>query len=191
MTELDKHLRRYVADRAEKISERDAGLLVTRALERPLRGRWARHGFNLAAAVVLSLFLIAGGVVVETQLHGFRFGPPAPAAGPLPVVPDEIVNLDNVSQGTDLVTPFRLKDRKVLDPRPRWIVSPAAAIMVTSGGLCDISIIHVVDLGSPPHDTTTPISLPGCYSTPAVVPNSTLVLLRHEVRTDSQQQFQD
>ena len=191
MTQLEQHLRGYVAGRADRISERDSNLLVTRALGRPARSRWARYGLNAAAAVVLSLLLIAGGVVVEAQLHGLRLGAPSSGAGRLPVVPNEIVNLDNVSQGPDVVTPFRLRDGKVLDPRPRWIVSPAAAIMVTSGGLCDISIIHVVDLGSPPHDTTTPISLPGCYSTPAIVPNSTLVLLRHEVRTGSQQMFQD
>jgi hypothetical protein len=191
MTELEGQLRHYVAGRADRISENDADVLVARALGRPARRGWARHGFNAAAAVALSLLLIAGGVVVEAQLHGFRLGTPAPTSGPLPTVPNEIVNLDNPSQGSDLVTPYRLKDQKVLDPRPRWIVSPGAAIMITSGGLCDISIIHVVDLGSPPHDTTTPVSLPDCYDTPVVVPHSTLVLFRHGVRSGSQQLVQD
>ena len=121
--------------------------------------------------------------------HGLRLGAPAPTAGPPPSVPDEIVNLDNISQGTDVVTPFRLKDQKVLDPRPRWIVAAGKALMVTSGGLCDLTTIHLVDLGSPPHDLSQPVSLPGCYSTPTVVPNSTIVLLDHAVRT--QQQTQD
>lgn len=186
MTKLEASLRRYATDRADRISENDADVLVTRALARPYRRPWARHGFNAAAAVVLSLLLIAGGIVLEAQLHGFRFGAPAPAAGPLPTVPNEIVNLDNVSQGPDIVTPFRLRDRTVLDPRPRTIVAPGKAIMITSGGLCDISIIHVVDLGSPPHDIRQPVSLPGCYSMPTVIPHSTLVVLDHQARIDSQ-----
>jgi len=187
MTELEEHLRRYAAGRADRISENDADALVARALGRPARSRWVRHGFNAAAAVVLSLLLIAGGVVVEAQLHGFRLGAPAQSPGPLPPVPNEILNLDNPSQGPDIVTPFRLSDRKVLDPRLRWIVAPGKAIMVTSGGLCDISIIHVVDLGSPPHDIRQPVSLPDCYSMPTVIPNSTLVVMDHEARSGPQQ----
>ena len=190
MTQLSDDLRRSIAHRADQISQNDGDLLVTRALARPAsRGPWARHGLNVAAAVTLSLVVIAGGIVLETQLHGLRLGAPAPTAGPLPSIPDEIVNLDNVSQGSDVVTPFRLKDGKVLDPRPRWIVAPGKALIVTSGGLCDLTTIHVVDLGSPPHDLSQPVPLPGCYFTPTIIPNSTTVLLDHVVGT--QQQTQD
>jgi hypothetical protein len=186
MKELDVTLRTYVAARADRISENESELLVTRSLARPAPRRWSRHGLNAAAAIVLSLLLIAGGIVLESQLHGLRFGAPAPSPGLLPTIPNEILDLDNVSQGLDVVTPFRLKDQKVLDPRPRWIVAPGTAIMITSGGLCDLTVIHVVDLGSPPHDTRQPVSLPDCYMTPTVIPNSTLVLLGHTVRTNPQ-----
>jgi hypothetical protein len=190
MKEPDALIRRYIAGRADQISENDSDRLVTRTLARPRRrGRWTRHGLNLAAAAALSLVVIAAGVVLETQLHALNLGAPRPSAGTLPAVPNEIVSLDNVSQGMDIVTPFRLKDQKVLDPRPRWIVAPGTALMITSGGLCDLTQIHVVDLGSPPHDTRQPVSLPGCYLTPTVIPNGTLVLLDHQVR--SQQQAQD
>jgi hypothetical protein len=191
MKALDVTLRTYVAARADRISENDSDLLVTRVLARPApRGRWTRHSLNAAAAIVLSLLLIAGGIVLETQLHGLRFGAPAPSPGVLPTIPNEILDLDNASQGPDVVTPFRLKDQKVLDPRPRWIVAPGTAIMITSGGLCDLTVIHVVDLGSPPHDTRQPVSLPDCYMTPTIVPNSTLVLLDHQVRiNDANQDF--
>jgi hypothetical protein len=186
---LDEHLRGYVGGRADGVSENDADVLVTRALARPAPpDRWPRHGRNAAAAVALSLVLIAGGIVLETQLLGHHSAT-VPSAGPLPAVPNEIVNLDNVSQGADVVTPFRLKDQKVLDPRPRWVVAPGTGLMITSGGLCDLTVIHVVDLGSPPHDTRQPVSLPGCFLDPSLVPNSTVVLLDHQVRT--QQSAQD
>lgn len=187
MKELNVTLRTYAAARADRISENDSDLLVTRALARPAqRRRLVRHGLNATAAIVLSLILIAGGIVLETQLHGLRFGAPAPSPGLLPTIPNEILDLDNVSQGLDVVTPFRLNDRKVLDPRPRWIVAPGTAIMIASGGLCDLTVIHVVDLGSPPHDTRQPVSLPDCYLTPTVIPNSTRVLLSHVVRMADQ-----
>jgi hypothetical protein len=183
---LDDRLRGYVAGRADQISENDADVLVSRALARRTP-RWTRHGRNAAAAVALSLVLIAGGIVLETQLLG-RHSATVPSAGPLPAVPNEIVNLDNVSQGADVVTPFRLKDQKVLDPRPRWIVAPGTGLMITSGGLCDLTTIHVVDLSSPPHDLRHPVSFPGCYFTPTIIPNSTLVLLDHQVQTQQQNQ---
>jgi hypothetical protein len=191
VTPLDQQLGRYVTGRADRISENESHLLVTRALARPAPSRWTRHGLNAAAAVVLSLLLIAGGVVLQAQLLGRHTGGPAPSAGPLPTVPNEIVNLDNVSAGSDVVTPFRLKDQKVLDPRPRWIVAPGKALMISSGGLCDLTQIHVVDLGSPPRDTRQPVSLRDCYTTPTVIPNSTLVLLDHWVKSADQRTAQD
>ena len=182
MKEFVGPLRTYIAARADRISEKESDLLVTRALARPApRSRWSRHGLNAASAIVLSLLLIAGGIVVETQLHGLRFGAPAPSPGLPPTIPNEILDLDNVSQGTDVVTPYRLKDQKVLDPRPRWIVAPGKALLISSGGLCDLTQIHLVDLGSPPHDTRQPVSLSDCYSMPTIIPNSTLVLLDHQV----------
>jgi hypothetical protein len=62
--------------------------------------------------------------------------------------------------------------------------------MITSGGLCDLTVIHVVDLGSPPHDTRQPVSLRDCYSTPTIIPNSTLLLIGHTARTADQQSTQ-
>jgi hypothetical protein len=187
MKELVGPLHTYIAARADRISEKESDLLVTRALAGPAsRSRWRRHGLNAATAIVLSLLLIAGGIVLETQLRGLRLGTPAPSPGLLPTIPNEILDLDNISQGLDVVTPFRLKDQKVLDPRPRWIVAPGTAIMITSGGLCDLTVIHVVDLGSPPHDARQPVSLPDCYMTPTVIPNSTMVMLIHRVSVQLQ-----
>lgn len=192
MKELNQSLRSYVAGRADLISENESDLLVTRSLvRREPRGRLARHGLHAAAAIVLSLLLIASGIAVEAQLHGLRFGTPTPSAGPLPTIPNEIVNLDNVQQGSDIVTPFRLKDRKLLDPRPRWIVAPGTAIMIMSGGLCDLTVIHVVDLGSPPQDARQPVSLRDCYTMPTIIPNSTLVLLGHRVNSADQKTARD
>lgn len=189
MTQLDQDLRRYAAARADRISENESDLIVTLALARRIpRSGWTRLGRNAAAAVALSLLLIGGGVVLEAQLLS-RHSTTTPSTGPLPTIPDEIVNLDNVSQGSDIVTPFRLRDRKVLDPRPRLIVAPGRAVMITSGGLCDLTVIHVVDLGSPPQDTREPVSLHDCYNTPTIIPNSTLVLLDHVLRINNR--FQD
>jgi hypothetical protein len=188
MIQLDERLRQYAAARAERISQNDSDLLVARALARPARrGQLTRHGRNVAGAVLAILLLVAGGVVLETKFHR----PTAPGAGPLPTVPNEIVNLDRPSGGTDIVTPFRLKDRTLLDPRARWIVAPGTAVMITSGGLCDLTVIHVVDLGSPPHDTRQPVSLRDCYSSPTIVPKSTSILLRHVVRNGDPPRFQE
>jgi hypothetical protein len=178
MTEFEEHLRRYAAGRAGRISENDAELLVARALGRPARSRWARHGFNAAAAVVLSLLLVAGGVAIGLQRGVLHSNTPVGGVR-LPAVPNDLVYLDDPSQGLDVTTPFRLHDGKLLAPRARWLVAPDAAIMVTSGGLCDLTTIHVVDLGSPPHDSRPPVSLPDCYDTPVVIPHSTTILLAH------------
>jgi DNA-binding beta-propeller fold protein YncE len=178
MKELDVTLRTYVAARADRISEKESELVVTRALARPApRGRWTRHSLNAAAAVVLSLALIAGGIVLETQLHALRFGAPAPSHGLLPSIPNEILELDNVSQGIELVTPFRLQDSKILPPRYRWTLPQNRALVVDNAGSCSTTVIRVIDQASH-QDALAPVTLPDCYSMPVLLPG-TQVLLAH------------
>jgi len=123
----------------------------------------------------LSLLLIAGGVVLEAQLHRAPIAP-APSPGPVPKVPNEIVELLDPSQGSGVVLPLRLRDSKVLPPRAQWLVAPGTAVMLSSGGICDQTVIHIVDLGSPPHDTRAPVTLPDCYDTPVMLPGSEMLL---------------
>lgn len=190
MTDLERRLRGHVAQRAETITHHDADLMVTRALARPSgRPSWTRHGLNAIAAVVVSLVLIAGGVVLGMQLHALRTGSHAPSPGPLPAVPNEIVNLHGMSQSFDLVTPYRLTDRRILTPRPRWILAPNTGLMIDTGGICDLTWIHVVDLGSPPHDKRPPVSLPGCYVSPTLVPKSTVILMAHVVSSNGTNRY--
>jgi len=177
MTGLDEQLKRYVARRADGVSPSDADLLVTRALGHP-RSRWTRHGRNVAAAVALSLLLIAGGIVLEGQLLGRRTGAPPPSAGPLPAVPNEIVSLDNVSQAGEFVTPFRLRDAKILPPAYRWVLPQRRALVLEISGECSSVAVHVVDQATG-RDVQPPVTLPDCYGNPVILPGAQ-VLLAHE-----------
>jgi hypothetical protein len=93
---------------------------------------------------------------------------------------DEIVELLDPSQGAGVVVPFRLRDSALLHPRAQWVVASGTAVMVSSGGICDQTVIHIVDLGSPPHDTRTPVTLPDCYDTPVVLPGSEILLAHYQ-----------
>ena len=187
MTGLEEALRRYVARRADGISPSDADLLVTRALARPASmARWTRHGRNVVVAVALSVLLIAGGIVLEGQLIARRTGVPPPGAGPLPTVPNEIVNLDNESQAGAFVTPFRLKDGKILPPAYRWMLPQGRALILETSSFCSTVTIHVVDQ-STGRDVRPSVTLPDCYGNPVVLPG-TRVLLAHEHVIDQQSQ---
>ena len=187
MTVLEDRLKRYAAGRADGVSTSDADRLVTRALTRPRsQARWTRHGLNVAAAVALSLLLIAGGIVLEGQLVARRTAAPPPGAGPLPPVPNEIVNLDNESQAGEFVTPFRLKDAKILPPAYRWTLSQGRALVLIPSGSCSSVTIRVVDQATG-QDARPAVTLPDCYGNPVILPG-TRVLLAHEHATDQQSQ---
>ena len=181
---LEQRLRAYAANRSNSISQPDADLIVSRTVARESRRvSWSRHGFNAAAALVVSVIILLGGVVFGLQMRSLRLGPANPSPGPLPPVPNEIVQLDSVTQDPSQVTPFRLRDGKILPPQLRWIVAPGKGLMIDSAGICDLTTIHIVDFGSPPRDTQPVVSLKGCYGTPTLVPNSTLILLDHQEGT--------
>jgi hypothetical protein len=179
MTGLREQLKRYVARRADAVSPSDADLLVTRALTRPVStARWTRHGRNVAAAMVLSLLLIAGGIMLEGQLLGRRTGAPPSGAGTLPVVPNEIVSLDTLSQAGEFVTPFRLKDAKILPPAYRWVLPQNRALILNPSDSCSSVTVRVVDQATG-QNVRPPVTLPDCYGNPVVLPG-TQVLLAHE-----------
>jgi hypothetical protein len=181
MTDLENQLRRYAANRAASVTDRDAELIVAKTTKTPRPSPWRRQGLNAAAAVGLSLVLLVGGVVLGMQSRFMHQAASTPSAGPLPAVPNDIVYFDSLAQDPTLVTPYRLRDRHVLTPQTRVILAPGTGLSISSG--CDVSVVHVVDLGSPPHDLRPPVSLTGCYNSPVVVPNSTLVLLAHQAST--------
>lgn len=190
MTDLEERLRLYAAERADTIGQHDADLIVRRTLaRRSARPSWTRHGLNAVAAVVLSLVLLAGGIVLGLQLHGLRTGSRLPSPGPLPKVPNEIVNLDGMAPSFDQVTPFRLTDGQLLAPRARWIVGPGAGLTIQTTGFCDRTVIHVTDLGSVPRDLRPPVSVPGCYQSPTPIPNSTVILLGHEISSNGRARY--
>jgi hypothetical protein len=179
MTGLDEQLKRYVTRRADGVSPSDADLLVTRALARPVSNTpWTRHGRNVAAAIALSVLLVAGGVILEGQLIGRHTGAPTSSAGPLPTIPNEIVRLDDASQAGEFVTPFRLKDAKILPPTYRWILPQNRALVLSPSGDCSSVTVHVVDAATS-QDVRPPVTLPDCYGNPVVLPG-TQVLLAHE-----------
>jgi len=178
MNKLDERLRRYAEARAGRISDSDADLLVTRALAKPARRpRWTRHGWNAGLAVGIALLLIIGGVVLKSQLRGLPAKGPAPTPGPLPAIPNELVNLDNPAQGPELETPVDVRTGKVLPPRNRWVVAPSFAITLDTPTDCASTLIHVVDRTTQ-QDARPPVRLPDCYSSPIALP-STAVLLAH------------
>lgn len=186
MRTLEERLRAYADQRANRISSHEANLVVTRALEgRSRRSSWTRHSINGLAAIALSALLVVGGIVLGLQLHGLRTGSKAPTPGPLPKVPDELLYLDDLAPAFDQVTPYRLRAGQVLPPRPRFVVAPGTAVTVVGTALlCDHTVVRVTNLDPQPKDVLAPVSLPGCYSSPTLVPNSTLILLDHMIAAD-------
>lgn len=187
MTELEETLRRYIANRAGLVNQNEADTVVARAASaRAARRGPARHLLNAGAAVTLVLALIATGIVVQMQLRGLRTSVTTTGGGPVPPVPNEVVDFQ---ESPGLVLPFRLRDGKLLPARAQWILAPGTALMLNSGSSCDETVIHVVDLGSPPHDLRSPVSFPDCYDSPVILPGSE-VLLAH-FRQSSGNPFED
>jgi hypothetical protein len=185
MTELDGPLRAYIASRADPISSNAGDLLVTRALSRKPRSGWARHSVNAAFALALTLALIAGGLALQSQLRGLHIGAPQPSPGPLPKIPNEIVNLDNGSQAMEFVTPLRLVDGKVLTPRYRWRLSQNRALTLENRADCSYTLIHVKDTATG-SDVGPPVSLPDCYMNPTVLPGTSVLLARYRSGSNNQ-----
>jgi hypothetical protein len=186
-----ERLRRYAAQRAEEISQHEANLVLNRALSRAGQRRgWTRHGVNAAAAVALSLILIAGGVLLEAQLRSSRGNPLRPATGAAPAIPNEIVNLDDPSQDPSLETPFDLKTGKVLAPVHRWVLPQNRALIVYSTSDCSSSTIRVVDR-STEKDTQPVVTLPDCFDTPIVLHGTSVLPSRHGFVNGNQNQFRD
>lgn len=170
-----EQLRSYAARRAEQISQHEANLVLNQALSRAGQRRsWTRHGVNAAAAIALSLILIAGGVLLEAQLRSSHGNPLGPATGPFPAIPNEIVNLDDPSQDPSLETPFDLKTGRVLAPVHRWVLPQNRALIVYSTSDCSSSTIRVVDR-STEKDTQPVVTLPDCYSTPILLPGTSVL----------------
>jgi hypothetical protein len=185
--ELEERLRRYADARARGISDSEADLLVTRALGRPARARRTRHGLNAGLALGIALLLFVGGIVLKSQQlsHG-----PGPTHGPLPAVPNEIVDLDDPSQDPSLETPFNLKTGKVLAPVPRWVLPQNRAFLVYSTTDCSSSTIRIVDRVTQ-NDTQPEVRLRDCYGTPILLPGTSVLLSHWKRPNGSQNQAQD
>jgi hypothetical protein len=106
----------YVRARADRIQEADA----RRLLDRAPAGRAARFlrrpGVNATTALVLVLLLTLGAVAV--QLRWRWVGTDVPVAAQLP---DEVIDL--VDRDAKQLTPFRLRDHRVLPPQPSGIAA--------------------------------------------------------------------
>jgi hypothetical protein len=176
MSRLEGELQAYMANRAQGVSEQDAELLVARAVSRS--SSLPRHGRNATLALALSLVLIVGAVFL-TQLRSPRPNGNLTSSGPLPAVPNEVVNLDDASTSFDLVTPFRLRDQKLLPGRPRLILPTGAGLVIDPDSSCSNTTIRVVDAAAPSHNLRPAVTLTECYISPVLVPGTTLVLLSH------------
>jgi len=174
---FESKILQYVAARAGQMSESQADALVSRAAARRSRRRgWASYLVNLASAVTLVLVIIATGVVLQAQLHLFQA--PAPVgtgSGPLPPIPNEVVNLINASEDSGLTIPFRLRDAKPLRPRSQWIVAPNIALRLTPASDCSRTTVSLVDPVTQ-QDVRPQVTLPGCDDTPVTLPDGTVLL---------------
>jgi hypothetical protein len=192
MSGLDEQIRGYTADRAGGIRDADAAALVTRATAKPVPGRgWPRHIVNLTAALVLAAIVIAGGIVLETQLRGLRHSNSvATGNGPLPTVPNDTVNLINQSLGDSIVVPFRVRTGTPLAQRPRFLVTPTMAIVTNSGGNCALSSIRLVDPNTE-RDVRPAVWLKDCYDTPVVLPGTVVLFAHHNFQDANRNQYQE
>jgi RNA polymerase sigma factor (sigma-70 family) len=173
---LESGILRYATERAGQISDNQADVLVSRAFARSGRRGWSRYLVNLASAVTLALVVIATGIVLQAQLH--VFGPRAPgetSSGPLPPIPNEVVNLITASGDSGLVIPFRLRDAKALSARSQLIVSPGIALQLTRGSDCAVTTVSLVD-PTTQKDVGPEVMLSGCIDTPVILPDGTVLL---------------
>jgi DNA-binding beta-propeller fold protein YncE len=192
MTELEETLRRYIADRAGRVTQSEADMVAARAASaRAARRGSARHLFNAGAAVTLVLVLIATGIVVQMQLRGQRSsGPATTGSGHLPSVPNEVIDLDDFSQGPDMTVPFQLKDARRLAPRPRWALPGNRALLLASSSDCSTTTVDVVDRTTR-KDTQPPVTLTDCYDTPVILPGAAVLLAHHNYKNGNMRDYQD
>ena len=178
-TDLGSRVRRSAAERADRISENQAEALLSRAARQWSQRRTVgRYLVNILSATALALVIVAGGIVLQSQLHLFQARRPSvTSSGPLPPIPKEVINLIDPSKDPGLVIPFRLRDAKALEPRSQWIVGPGAALRIAPASDCSTTTVRVVDPVTQ-KDIQPVIALPDCYDTPVIVPDGT-VLLNH------------
>jgi len=172
-------VRRYAAEGAARISQNQADALVSRAA-----GHWSQRrtvaGYvvNILSATTLALVIVAGGVVLQVQLHLFQARPRSvTSSGPLPPIPNEVVSLKNASGDSGLVIPFRLRDAKALPSRVEWIVAPGVALQLTTAIDCSITTVSLVDPVTQ-KDVRPEVVLPDCNDRPVILSDGT-VLLNH------------
>ena len=178
-TDLDSRVRRSAAARADRISENQAEALLSRAARQwSQRRSVGQYLANILSATTLALLIIAGGIVLQAQLHLFQARPPTvTSSGPLPPMPKEVINLIDASKDPTSVIPFRLRDAKALAPRSQWIVGPGAALQIEPASDCSTTTVRVVDPVTR-KDVRPVIALPDCNDTPVILPDGT-VLLNH------------
>lgn len=178
-SDLGSAVRRYAAERTGRISENQAEAVVSRAARHWSQRRTVgRYIVNILSATTLALVIIAGGIVLQAQLHLFQTRAPSPtSSGPLPPIPNEIVSLINASGDSGLVIPFRLREGKPLSPRSQWIVAPGIAMQLTAAIDCSITTVSLIDPVSK-KEVRPEVVLPDCNDTPVILPDGT-VLLNH------------
>lgn len=172
-------VRGYAAERTARISQNQADALVSRAARQWSQRRTVgRHLVNIFSATVLALVIIAGGAVLQAQLHLFQARTPGvTSSGPLPPIPKEVINLIDQSGHPGVVVPFRLRDAKALPPRSQWIVGPGAALQLVTTSDCSTTTVRVVDPLTQ-QDVRPLVALSDCHDTPVILPDGT-VLLNH------------
>ena len=176
ITGLESGILRYAAERANQISDNQADALMSRAAARWRRRGWGRYVVNLASAVTLALVVIATGIVLQLQLHLFQARAPGEtSAGPLPPIPNEVVNLITASGDSGLVIPFRLHAADFLAPRSQSIVAPGIALRLTPALDCSVTTVSLVDPVSQ-KGVRQEVALPGCIDTPLILPDGTVLL---------------
>jgi RNA polymerase sigma-70 factor (ECF subfamily) len=172
-------VRRYGAERTARISQNQADALVSRAARHWSQRRTVgRYLVNIVSATVLALVIIAGGAVLQAQLHLFQArAPSVTSSGPLPPMPKEVINLIDQSGHPGVVVPFELRDAKALPPRSQWIVAPGAALQLVSTSDCSTTSVRIVDPVTQ-KDVRPGDVLPDCDDTPVILQDGT-VLLNH------------
>jgi RNA polymerase sigma factor (sigma-70 family) len=175
--DLASEVRTYAAERSGRVSMNQADALVSRAAVLWSKRRGAgRYLTNLVAGATLALVIFATGIVIQGQLHLFQ--PRAPSvtfSGPLPPIPNEVVNLINPTAESGLMIPFRLRDGKALSPRSQPILAPGIALHLTSAVDCSITTVSLVDPITH-KDVRSEVVLPDCYDTPVLLPDGTVLL---------------
>jgi hypothetical protein len=177
--DLGSAVRRYAAERTARISQNQADALVSRAARRWSQRRTVgSYLVNIVSATVLALVVIAGGAVLQAQLHLFQARTRGvTSSGPLPPIPKEVVDLIDPSKDPGLMVPFRLRDAKALPPRSQWIVAPGAAMQLVTTSDCTTTTVRIVDPVTQ-KDVRPVGALPDCNDTPVILQDGT-VLLNH------------